>query len=213
MDGTPTVASGGAGMQRHLYFHKSEAPADRMARGHCPAGDQPRALLVFLCPAEGPKTADDWSALRQVTRGHGIGTTGVVYLFTAEGVDALDLAHHPEPITAASDSALRAALRWVENPYGARGPGKTGRVFLCYGSPWAADAMKAQRLRDREAVLWQALRTFKRRVHAVGPIAARRGRGVNPLKANRGADLESAWVQFPPDGGPQPDHGVRGWWV
>lgn len=183
-------------MDGHLYFHTMDARPDPF-RGP----GAPRALLVFLCPAEGPQTPADWSLLRRVMQGHGIGQYGVVYLFTAMGVKALDLPDHPAPVGPLADSTLSAAVRWVERPWRERGGnGKSGHVLLCHGQPWREGARRGQKLEDRRAVLWSALRTFKHPAFKVGA-------GVNPLTAPPAVDTRRSHERFGPDGlpGASPD--------
>lgn len=186
----------------HLYFHAVDGPPDPF-RGP----GAPRALFVFLCPAEGPQTPDDWSRLRRVAQGHGVGRYGVVYLFTAVGVKALDLPDTPGAAGPLADTALSAAIRWVERPWRERGgDGKSGHVFLCHGQPWREGARRGQQLVDRQAILWRALRTFKHPVRKVGS-------GLNPLTCPPTLDTRLAPERFGPDGLHGPDHACVAWWA
>ena len=186
----------------HLYFHAVDGPPDPY---RAPAA--PRALLVFLCPAEGPQSAEDWSVLRRVMTGRGIGRYGVVYLFTAMGVRALDLPDHPGAVGPLAGSTLSAAIRWVDRPWRDKGgDGQAGHVTLCHGQPWPAHARRGQAMADRQARLWSALRTFKRPVFQCGP-------GLNPLDAQPGQDIDRRYVRTGPDGLPGAERSATAWWA
>lgn len=188
----------------HLYFHAVDGPPDAF-RG---PGAQ-RALLVFLCPSEGPQTPADWSTVRRVCQGRGIGRYGITYLFTRVGVKSMDLPSHPDPVGLCpdADTALSAALRWVERPWRERGGvGKSGHVVLCHGTPWKPHTTGGRMLAERQAVLWSALRTFKHPARYVG-------RGVNPLLPHPVPDLRTTWANPAPDGGPGVSPACTAWWA
>lgn len=186
----------------HLYFHAVDAQPDPF-RGP----GAPRVLLVFLCPAEGPQTPDDWSKLRRVMQGRGIGRYGVVYLFTAVGVKALDLPDTPGAVGPLADSCLSAAVRWVERPWRARGgDGKSGLVMLCHGQPWREGARRGLPMLERQAILWRALRTFKHPAHKVGS-------GLNPLTCPPTLDTRTGWERYGPDGLPGSPVACTAWWA
>lgn len=187
----------------HLYFHTHDHGSGPYHRGRC--------LLVFLCPSEGPTTPEHWSILRRVMQGHGIALYGVVYLFTDTALRPEDLKRADAPVGPLADSSLSAGLRWVEDAWRPRGgDGKPGRVVLCYGRPFKSGGVADDMLREREAVLWSALRTFKRRVSCTGRTPDFPGH--NPLTAKTGATAGTGAVWEAPDGGPLPRNGCTGWW-
>lgn len=188
----------------HLYFHQQDHAENEYHRKRC--------LFVFTCPAEGPTTPEHWRMLRRVVQGHGIARYGVVYLFTDVDLLLCDLRRGEGSAGPLADSSLTAALRWTEDAWRPRGGnGAPGKVVLCYGQPFGAKTVGAAMLREREAVLWAGLRTFKRRVSAAG--RTRTCAGHNPLTITGDWMAEPGFVDTAPDGGPLPDTGCVGWWV
>lgn len=184
----------------HLYFRKlPSAPNDVSGRDR-----RSRALFVFLCPAEGPGP-EDVRYLRTLVQGHGIGHIAVLYLFTSstapEGLNAADVG----PL---ADSAMRAALRWLEAPGVLRL--QSGKLVLCYGERWKRGSIRGQAMDDRVDALSAAMATFKRRAFVPGGWLAERP--INPLTAKPRPNPGLGFVHALPNGQPYAAHGVLAWW-
>lgn len=189
---------------RHLYWLRVPVlnvdPAERQRMFTRPGEYAQRALFVFSCPADGPQGPDDWKRLSRLMQGHGIGQAGAVFLFT--DTEASATAPHLAGHTAVgplADSALRAALRWLERPGFARL--QSGRLVLCHGP------QRSLAGQDRVAALWNAMRAFKRRAHGWG------AKCENPLRAKPGEYPQLGFVNPATDGGPLPDMTGPAWWV
>lgn len=189
----------------HLYFRKLPAAPEP---DYVKVDVRQRALCVFLCPAEAPGPADA-PMLRRLFTGHAVGEIGAAFLFTAADAIPADLPTDRTAVGPMADSALRAALRWVERPGRARL--QTGLVVLCHGERWPKGGMKALAMEDRRAVLWSGLRAFKRLPRVFGSGQA--SLPVNPLTANPQLNPGLATVWKAADGGETPRPGCTSWWV
>lgn len=198
------------GGRPHVLFNTYDVPRNRWTPAEVNQREGNRVLFVFLTPSDGPAAPEDWALLLRksgVGSGYGVTKAAAVYLFTAEGCDKLDAWRDMTNRQPLGRAAIRAGLRWLQNP---GFHNRTGRVVLCYGQPWKTGTA-ARVLDEVLADLWHDLRAFGYRASGLASPPDKRW-PLNPLDERTPLGLDLAMVS-PADNGPQPPSKGRPWWV